>query len=176
MERNTQGTPAGPEVKTLILGMGNTILSDDGVGILLVRELKKSLAGRPGVDIRETPLAGLNLVYLLEGYHRAIIIDAMETRTPEPGKIHRLDLADFASTMHLTSPHGINLYTALEVGCRCGLRMPESVTILAIEVENTSTFSTRCSPHIETLMPEIKKNILLTVNAELRARHVTSLS
>ncbi|MFH1540078.1 MAG: hydrogenase maturation protease [bacterium] len=153
-------------MKTIVLGMGNTILSDDGVGIHVARELKKMLNGKPDVEVSETHLAGLNLVSILEGHDRAIVIDAIETAGGAPGTLHTLDLEDFASTMHLTSPHGINLYTAVEMGRRCGMRMPEQVTIFAVEVDEQNTFSDTCTPLIENRIPEIAEQIFSYVKAE----------
>ncbi len=73
-------------MKTIILGMGNTIMSDDGVGIRVSRILKDMFSEYPDIEVRETPLAGLNIILLLEGYDRAYIIDAIKTRDGTPGK------------------------------------------------------------------------------------------
>jgi hydrogenase maturation protease len=147
-------------MKTTIIGMGNTILCDDGVGIRVARILKDRLAGNPDYDVHETPLAGMNLIPMLEGFERAIIVDAMETFDPVPGTLHKLSLKDFAATMHITSPHGTNLYTAVELGRRCGLAMPEAITIYAIEIEDASTFSSSCTPVIEGKINDIADTIL----------------
>jgi hydrogenase maturation protease len=147
-------------MKTVIIGMGNTIMSDDGVGILVARILKERLADNPEIEVHETPLAGMNLITMLEGFETAFVIDAIETTNPVPGVLHKFDLSELAATMHVTSPHGTNLYTAVELGRRCGLQMPQTVTIFAIEIENATIFSSECSPAVECRIPAIADEIL----------------
>jgi len=146
-------------MKTIIIGMGNTILCDDGVGIRVARLLKDRLAGNESVEVCETHLAGMNIVPTIEGYGRAVIIDAIETEKPVPGALHRLRLEDLAATLHITSPHGTNLYTSIELAKRCGLSMPETITIFAIEIEDASTFSATCTPAVESRITEITEDI-----------------
>ena len=153
-------------MKTIIVGMGNTILSDDGVGILVARDLMERLADYPYYEVMETPLAGMNLIPMLEGYDRAIIIDAIEVSNPVPGTLHNFDLSELAATMHVTSPHGTNLYTAVELGRRCGLQMPGKITIFAIEVENVTTFSSECTPAVEKCITEVAEEIIRYLKTE----------
>ncbi len=67
-------------MKTLVLGLGNDILCDDGAGLYVARELKKTLANRKDFSVAEASLAGLGLLDLLAGYDKAIVIDAIQTR------------------------------------------------------------------------------------------------
>ncbi len=61
------------DVKTLLLGMGNPIVSDDAVGIMLARDVGAALGPRPGVDvIDECSIGGLNLLDLVAGYDRLV--------------------------------------------------------------------------------------------------------
>lgn len=75
----------------LILGVGNTILSDDGVGVHVAREAARLAANSAAaVDVAEAEVAGLALVDLLEGYASAIIVDAVRApgTSPEIGRAH----------------------------------------------------------------------------------------
>ncbi len=153
-------------MKTIIIGMGNTILCDDGVGIRVARVLKERLAGQGDIEVCETHLAGMNIVPMIEGYSRAVIIDAIQTENPVPGALHMLSLDDLAATLHLTSPHGTNLYTSIELAKRCGLSMPATVTIFAIEIEDASTFSASCTPSVENRVSEIAEDIFDFMNSE----------
>ncbi|HOX29118.1 MAG TPA: hydrogenase maturation protease [bacterium] len=148
------------DIKTLIIGMGNIIMSDDGVGIRIARVLSDRLSGKQDVDVRETPLTGMNLVTMIEGYETAIIIDAIKTVEPAPGVLHKFDLDELALTMHITSPHGTNLYTAVELGRRCGLKMPRKITIFGIEIEDATVFSEECTPVIESRLSAIADEIM----------------
>ena len=66
-------------MKTLVLGLGNPILSDDGVGLRVARAVESQLSQQE-ITVMETSMGGLSLLDLLTGYDRAIIIDAIQTR------------------------------------------------------------------------------------------------
>ena len=139
-------------MKTLILGLGNPILTDDGVG----HQVAKELAGRldqQEVTVMESSLAGLSLLDLLAVYDRAIIIDAIQTVGGKAGQIYRLDPEAFDSTRHAASPHDVNFATALELGNRLGLALPRQINIFAVEVTDTSTFSEECTPEVREAIP-----------------------
>ena len=138
-------------MKALILGLGNPILTDDGVG----PQVAKALEGRPDLEatVMETSLAGLNMLDLLAGYDRAIIIDAIQTVGGKIGQIYRLDPEAFAATRHAASPHDVNFATALELGNQLGLALPQQIDIFAIEVADTSSFSEECTPKVTEAIP-----------------------
>ena len=126
--------------RTLILGLGNPILADDGVGIAVARETERLLGARDGVETREASFAGLDLVELLAGFDRAILVDAIKTPRGEPGTVYKLDPDDLPTTDRLRATHEISLSTALELGGRMGLSMPREIVIYAVEVEDDRSF------------------------------------
>ncbi len=65
-------------MKTLVLGVGNTIRRDDGVGVFAVRALKEQM-DHPAVDIRETEEAGIGMLDLFRGYDEVIIVDTIRS-------------------------------------------------------------------------------------------------
>jgi hydrogenase maturation protease len=146
-------------MKTLVLGLGNPILSDDGVGPRIARELEGRLSDE-NVTVMEASLAGLNLMDLLAGYERAIIIDAIQTRGGKAGNIYRLDLEAFKTTRHAASTHDIDLFTALELGKKLGLNLPRKIDILALEVTDTGRFSEECTPEVAEAVPICVEMIL----------------
>jgi len=139
-------------VKTLILGLGNPILSDDGVGIRVARALEGRL-NQPNVNVMETSVAGLDFLELLVGYDRAIIIDAIQTNEGKAGQVYRLEPEAFNATRHASTPHDVNFATALELGKRLGLALPQQIIIFAIEVENVTTFGEECTPKVREAIP-----------------------
>jgi len=139
-------------MKTLILGMGNPILSDDGVGIHVARALEDRL-NQQEITIAEDSLAGLDLLDRLVNFDRAIIIDAIKTEGGKAGRIYRLEPGAFDATRHATTPHDVNFATALELGNKLGLALPQQITIFAIEVEDVNTFSEECTPEVERAIP-----------------------
>jgi hydrogenase maturation protease len=147
------------KMKTLVLGLGNSILSDDGVGIKVAHEVASQL-NNPQVTVAETSAAGLSLLDSIVGYDRVIIIDAIQTEKGEAGQIYRMSTADFSLTKHFSSPHQINLATALELGKMLNLAMPEEITVFAVEAKDITSFSEECTPEVEKAIPEAVRVVL----------------
>jgi hydrogenase maturation protease len=143
---------AKKRLKTLILGLGNPILCDDGVGPAVARELAGKLDPQEATVI-EASLGGLNLLDLLVGYEKVIIIDAIKTEGGRAGQIHRLDLSSLTTTRHTTSVHDVDLVTALELGKKLKLAMPSRIDIFGIEVADTERFSEECTPAVAAAVP-----------------------
>ncbi|NLW25048.1 MAG: hydrogenase maturation protease [Clostridia bacterium] len=64
--------------KFIVIGLGNPILTDDGVGNRIAQNLQKLVS--PEVEVVEASLAGFNLIDLVAGYEKAILIDAVQTK------------------------------------------------------------------------------------------------
>jgi hydrogenase maturation protease len=143
-----------PDVKTLVLGLGNPILRDDAVGLHVVQALRPLLEDHPRVHIGEDTWGGLRLMERLEGYDRAIVIDAMCSGAP-PGTI-RLLSPDDIPTQHSTSLHDISLPVALELGRRAGATVPGSadITLVGIEAIDVLSFGEELSPQVEAAVPK----------------------
>jgi hydrogenase maturation protease len=146
-------------MKTLILGLGNTILCDDGVGIHVAEELESRLT-EPEITVLETSLSGLSLLDILVGYDKAIIVDAIQTVGGKPGAIYRLDPDALQVSRHAASPHDVNLATALELGKKLGLALPREIVIFAIEVADVTTFSEECTPELKKAIPVCVKMVI----------------
>jgi hydrogenase maturation protease len=157
-------------MKTIVLGLGNTILSDDGVGIYAARALKDDLADC--ADVVEAELAGFDLVELLAGYERAVIIDAIELDGETPGTVFRLAPDDLRITPRLASFHDIDIVTALALGERLELEMPSEVVIYAVQVEDALTIGEGCLPAVESVIPALTSEIA----AQLRGGAVKRIS
>jgi hydrogenase maturation protease len=146
-------------MKTLVLGLGNPILSDDGVGIRVAHEVANQV-NSPQVTVTETSGAGLSLLDSIAGYDKVIIIDAIQTKEGQVGQTYRLGLEDFSLTKYFSSPHQINLATALELGKMLGLAMPQKITIFAVEAKDVTSFSEKCTLEVEQVIPEVVKMVL----------------
>ena len=146
-------------MKTLILGLGNSIRCDDGVGNQVAQILESEI-NNPEVTVTETNAIGLGLLDFILGYERVILIDAIQSSEGKAGKVHRLSLPDLADTPYQFASHGIDLATTIELGTRLGLAIPMEVVIFAIEVSNVNTFSEECTPPVKRAIPEVVKLVL----------------
>ena len=150
-------------MKTLVLGLGNPILSDDGVGSRVVEAIEARIANEE-VTLLETSVAGLGLLDILAGYDRAIIVDAIQTVGGEAGLIYRLDPHDLGSAMHVTSPHDVDFTTAMELGKRLGVALPCEIVIFAVEARDVTTFSEECTPDVRRAIPICADMVIAELN------------
>ena len=150
--------------KTLVLGIGNDILTDDGIGHKLVNEIK-SKSCSADIDFLNVFLGGLDILELIQGYEKVIFIDAIITRDGVPGTVYHFKPKDFKETLHLSNLHDANFLTALELGKKMGMQIPEDIHIIAIEIIEDRVFSDRFSPEIEKKMPGIFETVLNLINS-----------
>jgi hydrogenase maturation protease len=134
-------------MRTLVLGVGSSILRDDSVGLVVARRLEQRLGPRDDVDFGLNEEAGFTLLEESLGYDRLIVIDSILTGR-EPGTVTRFDLSDLGRTIHSNSPHGMNLATVMELGRQQGMDVPGEVLIYAIEVVDTLTFGEELTPEL----------------------------
>lgn len=143
-------------MKVLILGLGNPILSDDGVGIKIAEELGEKIKN---VDVVKASIAGLNILELISGYDRLILIDSIKTQKGKPGVVYKMKLEDLSTNLHLTSSHGIDFATVIEMGKNLGYKLPEIIDIYAVEVKDNTTFSEECTQQVKQSIPKIVEKI-----------------
>jgi len=145
-------------MRTLILGIGSSILTDDAVGIVVAGKLGERFAGRRDVEIAVNEEAGFTLLEEAIGYDRLVVVDAIVSED-EPGQVTRYVLGDFAVTAHAASPHGFNLATVLEFGRRQGLRVPDDVVVFGISVREVDTFGEELTPAVAGRVDDIVETI-----------------
>jgi hydrogenase maturation protease len=147
-----------PTAKLLLLGLGNDILTDDAVGLHVVHELQRELAGNPAMDCRETTEMGLALLDFIVGYRAVAIVDSIQTGKEAPGFLHELD-ANALNQLTGRTPHFVGVSETLALGKQLGLTMPEQVRIYAIEVADPFTLGTALTPALTPALPGIVARI-----------------
>ena len=144
--------PVSKPVKTLVLGLGNPILTDDGAGLAVAAKLKEMI-NREDVTVAQAELGGMNLLELFEGYDRAILIDAIVTPNGFPGTIYKLSPQSLTRCCNIESTHSLTFADSLEVGRKLGMKLPTEIIIFAIEANDVTTFSEECSSLVKSAIP-----------------------
>jgi hydrogenase maturation protease len=154
-----QRAPA--DARTVVLGLGNPVLCDDGVGLAVVAALRRLLmaAPIPGVDVLASTRAGFELIDLLRDYGRAILVDCVTMPDPRPGTVRRLSLDDVAGSSRLVNVHELSVGVAFQLAERMGIRMPAEVEILAVEAADTCTISEGLTPAVEAAVDPLAREI-----------------
>ena len=143
-----------PGRATLVVGLGNPILGDDGVGWRVVDALEERLA-RDGdarrdagdVELDRVAVGGLSLMERLVGYDRVVLIDAI-LGSDRLGTLTVGSLAETACRLagHLDSAHDVPLTEALSAGRALGAHLPDEITVVGIAVRQVDVFGERLSP------------------------------
>ncbi len=148
-------------MRTLVLGIGNPILGDDGVGFHIAQELAKEIKDE-NVDVKDTSVGGLNLLELVVGYDKVIIIDAILTEHGEAGEVYRLGPEDIGEpAQSMISAHHLNLLTTIKLGRRLfPKKMPGEVTVLAVGIQEVAKVTEEMTGKVKEAIPKAVNLVL----------------
>jgi len=150
----------------VVIGLGNPILSDDAVGILVARELAGRLPAEK-VEVKESMRGGLDLIDMLAGYATAHLVDGIQTGREPPGHIWRLGMDDLPPALTLASSHEVDLPTAVKFAEQMGYAMPSRFAIWAIEVADPYTVSEEISEPVRQAIPRCLEQILMELRKDV---------
>jgi hydrogenase maturation protease len=136
-------------MKTLILGMGNLLLCDDGIGIIIKRYLESILHNNNSLFFSETSWGGFRIIDILQNFDYVIVIDSIKTGKKNPGEIHYLKTDELLHTLRLNSYHDINFMTAIKLAEKMNINMPNEIDIFAVEISDNSTIKESISTEIQ---------------------------
>jgi hydrogenase maturation protease len=149
--------------KTLVLGIGNTILRDDGIGPIIIDQARKRLSDSR-IHFQTTNSSGVHLMDLISGYERIVIVDAVR-RGERPGKIEWLKPGDFASgNSDFNSQHRVGILQAIKLTEDTGQPAPKEIDIMAVEVADCTNFGKDMTPEVEQSIPEAVEELLNHLN------------
>lgn len=145
-------------MRTLILGIGNLLLCDEGVGTHIARALQREQLPE-NVVILEVGTAFLDALPEIESADRIIIVDAMQA-DHEPGTIYRVPFEDCVKPECIASLHGFDLSRVIYLA---GREIPPEVIVIGVEPARID-WGTELSPEIREMIPAaieaIKKEIV----------------
>jgi hydrogenase maturation protease len=144
---------------TVIVGIGNPVLTDDSVGIHAAEMAREVLNPELGVTVRVVYAGGMRLMDAMIGFDRAIVVDAVTTGEYLPGTIVRLDLRDLRHSRNTGSTHDMDLPTALDFAESVGLKIPKEIQVWGVEISDASTFGEIPSPNVRAAIPRVVKEI-----------------
>ena len=150
--------------RTLILGLGNPLLGDEGIGGRVIEELR-GLELPAGVELADGGTAGLGLIGLMEGYQRVIIVDAADMGRP-PGHVVRFTPSEvqFKTAEAPLSLHQIGLGEALVVAEALEMA-PAELIIIGVQ-PSWLEMGVGLSPEVEGAIPQIVRMVLDELDAD----------
>jgi len=151
-------------MKTLIIGLGNPILRDDGVGIHVAEKIKHHIEEKKDVEVIELSVGGLRLMEAMSGYDRVFIIDSVMTGQNAPGTICKLNIDDLGMSLHASSTHDTSLACAIESGRNIGIKLPSEIIIWGIEAVDVNTFGDDMTVQVKSAIPLVVEKIMNELN------------
>jgi hydrogenase maturation protease len=117
------------EAGVLVLGLGNPIMADDGLGLVALERLRRGWRLPPSVRLADGGTWGMNLLPLIEDAERVLLLDAIDAGRPPgtPVELEREELPRFLA--HKLSPHQIDLREVLALAELRGTLPPHMVAI-----------------------------------------------
>lgn len=146
---------------TLVLGLGNTIMSDDGVGPKVIERLQQGSGLPDGVMLLDGGTLGLDLLPHLEGIQRLIIVDAVEIGK-SPGAVVRLSGDEVPVALETKlSPHQMGMKDLLAVASLMG-QLPDEIVLIGVQPACLD-MDTELTPSVTAALP----TLITMVKAEL---------
>ncbi len=140
------------EGATVIIGMGNPLLSDDGAGIAVAHAVAERLRHRMDLTVTELHTGGIRLMEAMAGFKRAVVVDAMLSGAA-PGTLQRFEPSSFVTTKNTFSSHDTDFATAYGLGLMAGVALPEQVSFWGIEAREFDLFGEQFTPEVAAALP-----------------------
>lgn len=143
--------------RQIVIGLGNALRHDDGVGPAVARRLGPLVAGRAEIVVLDGEAS--RLLDAWEGAELAVVVDAVRSGAP-PGTVHRVEVG--AEPLPHESPassHGLGLAAAVELGRSLG-RLPAQVVVYGVEVVDTEA-GAGLSPVVEAAIDDVVDQVLV---------------
>lgn len=139
-------------MRIIIIGLGNSILTDDAIGIRISEILARKLEHFPrtqNIDIcvEQNEAGGWDILDLVTGFDVVILIDAISDQALAPGEVAWYSDKIFSSA-RLSGVHTMDVFSALEYGRKNNLNVPDTLLILGVGVKDIHTFSEECTPEV----------------------------
>jgi hydrogenase maturation protease len=157
-------------VKTIVVGLGNPVLGDDGLGWRVIEEVQRafdvSARAPASIEFECLALGGLSLMENLIGYDRAILVDSIDLPDTETGvvRVFTLDALPNLDSGHLSSTHDTTLQKALQVGRSLGAHLPQEIVVISVQSPNVYEFSEELSPAVSASIPEAVRLVMEQIN------------
>jgi len=152
-----------------IIGLGNELLSDDGVGIRVIQQLRQRLTHH-SIAFEEIAIGGLALLDYVVGYEECIIVDAVTSGTQPAGTLYRFVQLPDQEPLEITSSHQIDLGQVLALAKLMGAPLPSKLTVYGVEVSDITTFGYDCTEEVANAIPKLVDCICKDVEHGMNSR------
>jgi hydrogenase maturation protease len=150
--------------KTIVIGIGNPLLTDDSVGIKVSRLLADQFKSSDDISVIEIYAGGLRLMEAMVDYDHAILIDSVKTNQSSPGTVYTFEPGDLMESRNMSCMHDANLMQALCLAQEAQLKMPETIRIWGVEAKDVTTFCEDLTEDVAKAVPLVVGQISQALN------------
>ena len=147
--------------KIKIIGCGNLLAFDEGIGIHIVRRLYNEILPE-NVEVKELRTPGQLLVELLSGAEKLIIIDGCCSRQCKSGTVHRYSSSDYSLEEMLSNTiHAHYFYPIFELRKKLSPhKMPDEMVVIAVEIEDRKKFCVGLSKSVFASVDDVVNTVI----------------
>ena len=142
----------------LVLGIGNELLKDDGIGPKLVKKLQNFLPSA-NIDYATSLVGGMETIEIMRGYDEAVIIDGIMTENGMPGTVYFMTYPLNMNTLHLSNAHDISFDMSVKLARRLKIPFPERIRIIAIEIVEDREFGEALTEPLQEKYSEVFSSV-----------------
>ena len=150
-------------MKTAIMGFGNPVRSDDGIGMYVIERLQKIIGQNDGISIFDMGTAAFEVLFGLKGHNRIIMVDAVINSNEPVGTLFKVPAEEVLRAPQddpLVFLHGMKWDQALSYAKKIlGDDYPEDIQVYLIAVENTK-LETEISNEVKLAGDKVVQHIL----------------
>lgn len=152
--------------KILVLGLGNELLKDDGIGPKLVNKLQNFLP-LSNIDYKTSLVGGMECIEMMKGYHHVVIIDGIMTGEGVPGTVYFMTYPLNMKTLHLSNAHDISFDMSVQLARKLKYPFPEKICIIAIEILEDREFGEELTKPLQEKYSEIFSSVSTTIQENI---------
>ncbi|MBE0536044.1 MAG: HyaD/HybD family hydrogenase maturation endopeptidase [Phycisphaerae bacterium] len=154
--------------ETIVLGLGNPLMGDEGIGVKVIELLQSASGDLPGADFVDAGTGGMSLLHLIAGRKRAIVIDCALMGS-KPGMLRRFRPEEVQTVKELThlSLHEVDILKVIELARQLG-ECPEDIVFFGIEpetIEQRMALSDCLAERLDEYVAAVKREIVRGVKA-----------
>ncbi|MDB2343035.1 hydrogenase maturation protease [Flavobacteriaceae bacterium] len=150
-------------MKTAIMGFGNPVRSDDGIGMYVIEKLQKTIGQNDDISIFDMGTAAFEVLFGLKGHSKILMVDAVINTNEPVGTLFKVPAEEVLRTPQddpMVFLHGMKWDQALSYAKKIlGDEYPEDIQVYLIAVENTK-LETEISDAVKKAGDKVVQHIL----------------
>lgn len=150
----------------LVLGIGNELLKDDGIGPKLVRKLQNFLP-LSNIDYETSLVGGMECIEIMKGYQQVVIIDGIMSKKGVPGTVYYMTYPLNMNTLHLSNAHDISFDMSVKLARKLDIPFPEKICIIAVEIVEDREFGETLTEILQERYSEIFSAVAATIQENI---------